>query len=541
MSDRQVGVGLKDPVLWMIIAAGAALRLIGLRWGLPDAHHLFSYHPDEVTVALPAAWMLETGDLNPHFFNYGPLYIYLLAGAGWLARALGFLSSQHALGQLHLIGRVVTVIAGTATIPVVYFLGARLGGRSLGLVAAAVMAALPLHVVHSHFATVDVTATFFIAVALWAMVELVDGGRLGWYLAAGAAIGLAAATKWTMATAVVPLFAAHLVARGTHGPPPPLRRLLAALVAMAVAFLLVCPYIFTAQPRLSFNPEFVHDLRFEQEHARAGGTLAFADTGPVWRYQLGRGLPAGLGYALAVAAAAGFWIVMVRGGAAGMVCVVWALVAFLSVLWTQERFIRYTLPMMPVVAVFGAGCFVWPIRPRWPALRAALAALGAAIIGVTLWYTAQNLAAFVRPDPRDQAAAWLQPRLKPGVSVGLAEPPWFFTPPITPFNGGLRNRAEFEDWRAKAPFRVAITGWEADRLREAHPDYYALSDFEWADRVRLRQPAALWLMRALDKDYTQRALFKAPPVADFLGPRRARCPPDWLYARPEVAVYEARR
>ena len=543
MKDRRVGVGLKDPVLWLIIAAGAALRLIGLRWGLPGAEQLFSYHPDEVTVALPAARMLDTGDLNPHFFNYGPLYIYLVAAAGWLVRGLGLLadSPEQAWGQLHLAGRVVSVVLGTATIPVVYMLGARLGGRALGLASAAFMAVLPVHAMHSHFTTVDVTAAFFAAAALWAMIEVTEDGRLGWYLSAGAAVGLAAATKWSLAAALVPLFAAHLVARGKHGPAPPFRRLLAGLAAAVVAFLLVCPYIFSTQQGFGFNPEFVQDLRFEMEHAREGGTLAFADTGPAWRYHLGRGLPAGLGYAMAGAAAVGFWVTMVRGGGAGMVLVVWALVAFVSMSASQERFIRYTLPLMPVAAVCAGACFVWPKPPRWAALRVALAAVGLAALGATAWYSVQNVAAFARPDPRDQAAAWLEPRLKRGVTLGLAEAPWYFTPPFTPYNGGARSGADFQAWRTQVPFRVAVTGWDADRLRRTKPDYYVLSDFESADRVRLEQPDALGLVQALDDTYDERAVFRPAAVSERLGPRRAAGPPDWLYARPQITIYQARR
>src|SRR5512140_1268 len=72
------GFGL-PPVLTLaaILVVAATLRLTGLRWGLPNQAHYFSYHPDEIFLLLPSLGFAQ-GDWNPHFFNYGTLYIYLV-------------------------------------------------------------------------------------------------------------------------------------------------------------------------------------------------------------------------------------------------------------------------------------------------------------------------------------------------------------------------------------------------------------------------------------------------------------------------------
>ena len=69
--------GWEAAAVGLILIAAFALRVVGLRWGLPDAHHYFSYHPDEAPILYPAMGMIR-GDWNPHFFNYGTLYLYIV-------------------------------------------------------------------------------------------------------------------------------------------------------------------------------------------------------------------------------------------------------------------------------------------------------------------------------------------------------------------------------------------------------------------------------------------------------------------------------
>src|ERR1044071_7257504 len=57
---------------WWILAVALALRLYGLRYGLPAV-----YNPDEVAI-MSRALAFAKGDLNPHNFLYPSLYFYVL-------------------------------------------------------------------------------------------------------------------------------------------------------------------------------------------------------------------------------------------------------------------------------------------------------------------------------------------------------------------------------------------------------------------------------------------------------------------------------
>ncbi len=99
---------------------------------------------------------------------------------------------------------------GVGTVWAVYAIGRRLWGRRAGLLAALTLAIMPLHAQHSHFLTVDVPATFWGVLSLLWAVRLATGDPkpLRAALLAGVFAGLAAATKYNMALAILPLMVA---------------------------------------------------------------------------------------------------------------------------------------------------------------------------------------------------------------------------------------------------------------------------------------------------------------------------------------------
>ena len=164
-----------------VLLLAAALRLWGLRWGLPDATHLFSYHPDEFH-SLRGILSLSQGDLNPHFFNYGSLYLYLVSAAcvvahGGLVAGLDVATLPEAIRAFTLDARIVSALAGIATVYVVGLIGTRIASRAAGLVAALALAVMPLHVLNCHYGTVDVTQALFIALCAYFSVRIVHPPR----------------------------------------------------------------------------------------------------------------------------------------------------------------------------------------------------------------------------------------------------------------------------------------------------------------------------------------------------------------------------
>src|SRR5687767_3623320 len=224
----------------VIVAIGGLLRFWALDAGIP-----YGIGVDEPEIMNRAVGMMKSGDFNPRFYDYPGFYIYVQMVVATVRFLVGTMRGEwFSLADVHpeqfyVWGRAVTATLGTATVALVFLIASRWGTR-YALVASGLMAVMPIHVRESHFVLTDVPATFFVALTFLLSLRAHEQPRAAAFAWAGAAAGLAAATKYTGAVALLlPLLAAWM----THGAQP--SRLLAALatvVGAGVAFLIGAPY-----------------------------------------------------------------------------------------------------------------------------------------------------------------------------------------------------------------------------------------------------------------------------------------------------------
>src|SRR5262245_43018075 len=159
--------------LGALLVAGAVLRIWGNDYGLPH-----TYHPDEGHI-VNRAIRFHGGDLDPKFFNWPSLYMYLLSaiyGVVFGLRGVVESFSQDPV-PFYLIGRTLTALMGTATIAVLYVLAAELYGATVGLLAGLFLTVNLLHIRDSHYITTDVPLTFLITVAMLFVFRYWRSGR----------------------------------------------------------------------------------------------------------------------------------------------------------------------------------------------------------------------------------------------------------------------------------------------------------------------------------------------------------------------------
>jgi 4-amino-4-deoxy-L-arabinose transferase-like glycosyltransferase len=190
------GIRHTDPawILVAIVLVGAILRFTGIAFGLPQTQA----RPDESRI-LNIALRIAAGDLNPHYFVYPTLYMYLLAGVIKAGSLVPGTADFRTAGLEHFLvyGRCFTAALGTLTIVPVYMLARRLRDRWCGVIAAAISSVAFLHVRDSHFGTLDVPMAFGVVTGLVLLLESDRGMR--WVAAAGATIGLATSIKYNAA------------------------------------------------------------------------------------------------------------------------------------------------------------------------------------------------------------------------------------------------------------------------------------------------------------------------------------------------------
>ncbi len=514
------------PLVGVLLLA-LALRVWGLAWGLPSHTHYFSYHPDESVVLQHASLGMNvfTGQLLPHFYRYGSLQLYLVCFANTLAALFGIVDivpKDFAVwypqwAKMYLVGRCLTVGMGVGTVFAVYRIGERLWGRRAGLPAALTLAVMPLHAQHSHFLTVDVPATFWAMLSLLWAVRLATGDPKPWRAAvwAGVFAGLAAATKYNLALAVLPLVVTALAppapitinggrageVSSAHSAPPRIGGrgvIFVGLAAFVLAFFLACP------GAILENAQFLRDLRFEAVHVQNPDDPTFRDTGSGFIYHVARNLGAGLGLPLLLLALISVGYALYRRGRGDGLLAAFALPYYVLISLAAVRYARYTIPLLPVLALWvGRMAADWSRLPR-PTLRRLGIVAGASVLAWTLVAALWLVGAMAGTDSREKALAWIKSHAPASATFGFAAQPWFGTVPVSPYFSMPRPGG----WRQVTPpeiqRRILYAGkdWDINLLKAANPDFVILSEYDYHDALRLRDTrAAEYLDYLTDQDH----------------------------------------
>jgi Dolichyl-phosphate-mannose-protein mannosyltransferase len=434
------------PGLALVLGCGLALRLWGVQQGLP-----YVYNSDEADHFVPRAIkMFQDGSLNPHYFANPPAFTYLLhylfdVAYGGHAGVLRTFELHPT--QVYTLARVAAALLGVAALWLLYATGARLFGRGVGLLAAAIEAVAFLPVFYAHLALNDVPTLAPLTLCLLASAGVLRKGRTRDYLLAGVGLGLACASKYTAGIVLLCLLAAALAraldADARARPRVAARLALAGAVAL-LAFLIANPY--AALDYTSFHRELAHQSTLSAE---AQGKLGAPKDGGFAYYLWS--LTWGLGWVPALAALGGAIAIWWAKPRRELRAVGWLLVpaplAYLLFMGLQGRYFgRWLLPIFPMLCLLGAffalalartcaGAIVRRLggraRPaphaRAPApvpqaLVAALVVLvSVALLAQGVVYSVHSGLVLARADTRNLTRAWMLAHVPRGAVI-VAEP-----------------------------------------------------------------------------------------------------------------------
>jgi len=520
-------------ILFLIVAVGLFLRLMGLKFGFP---HLL--HPDEPT-ALKMVFGFFRTDLNPRSFKMPSLYLYLVYFSSWIycraAALLGGIARPCHLWpdktSFYLIGRLWPALLGTATIVLVFAIASRLYSRRTALGAALLLAILPLHVLHSHYATVDVPVTFFITASFYFSVLLYRNGKRIFYPAAGLFAGLAAGTKYNGALALFPFFISFIF-RLTGGAERKrsfrfweLGYFLLGILACGLAFFLSSPFIVKEAAR------FVADLQSQSHYLiKTGHGPIFIDCGPGALYNIR--------YILYYAGGAFFWFLSLAGviyaairhKKSDFLIFSWLVPYFILISIPRVRFARFFIPLLPFLAILGGRLLDLKFSRPWQNKfwRAAFLAGCAWVFLYSLGFSI----ILAQPDVRIQAKDWIERSLPSGSRLGMVKTEtglvFLDDPPLDSGESGLK----IERYQRLLP---ALQG---------EPDYLVVTDFDYRQILRLKK---LYDQLRCDrwhsffreeKGYRKIKEFDNPPHFLFLKFGRPFPPHDMMYNYPRITIYK---
>ncbi len=239
-------------ILFLILLFAFFLRIWGISFGLPGTDH-----GDETEVVNHAV-RFGSGDLNPHRFQYGSFFQYILfvfySAYFLIGYLLGTFSSVHQFAVhfikdptvFYLIARGLSVFFGTATLGITYLIGKRVKNEIVGLVASLFLAFCYESVVKSHYCTVDTALTFFFTLAVYQCLLLFRKDNLGRYILAGFLIGITIAVKFNGIIATVAFVAVHFLKEGNLNLLKRVfsKKLWLGITSIFLGHFIACPYFY---------------------------------------------------------------------------------------------------------------------------------------------------------------------------------------------------------------------------------------------------------------------------------------------------------
>ena len=463
--DANPDISRRAATLFMvaIIAIALALRLYGLDW---DAGYDWTPHPDERAIlfkvmdlrAPPLGELhllldAENSPLNPRWFPYGSFPLYLLDVLETLTKVVPGLGYD----DLRVPARAVSGIADVIAIAFVYLLGSAIWSRKVGVLAAFLVAVAVLHIQLSHFFAVDTLLALLTVLAMYFLVRVARFGRPADSALAGLFIGLALATKISIAPILAPYAVAHLIYAGGFAASDRdtiFYRLRGAIegafiggAVIAAAFLIAQPYALLDWTKfyadISEQSEMVRRIRdypYTRQYIDATPYLYHVQQLAAW----GLGIPMGVAALVATlyAAARGLriWYVvpylLIGAVLPAAILIQWSSLAatmlasaiavaavaatiplrtrdtrmdalllslvvpyFLIVGAFEVKFMRYLIPITPILLLFASrmmyDLWTWASRVSVPG-RAAIRAIAFAIVALTVAATAFYGLAYTR-------------------------------------------------------------------------------------------------------------------------------------------------
>ncbi|MEE4242555.1 MAG: DUF2298 domain-containing protein [Desulfopila sp.] len=415
----------------VVISLGVCLRFTG--GDFDDGHHL---HPDErflnMVVAeiewpetLTAYFDTQHSPLNPvnhnnyKFFVYGTFPIFL-------GKAIGDLTGTGDYNGFLMTGRMLSAIADTIAIVLVFLLCRRFFSYYTGLVAATLYSCAVFPIQISHFFTVDPFLNLFLLAALYYVLDFSCKPEVRSAVLTGIFWGFAMASKISGLVFIVPIVLVCALSLKNQGLFRTVLLGTLILIVAAFCFRLFNPYAFSAVSwySLHLDERFLANLAtlriLAEPFSGFPPSLQWALRTPVL-FSLKNMANWGIGIPFFATALLGLVLLAYQNVSNKKKCV-WIVIAWgavsLGLVGAQSaQTMRYLLPLYPLAAIFAAYCLV-ALRDRlaikffscWPIVF---------VVGTTLCWALAFSSIYRQPNTRVEASRWIYENIPVGSSLAV--------------------------------------------------------------------------------------------------------------------------
>jgi len=428
-------LNLNDFILLIpILLIALFLRIDGMDW---DQGFLF--HPDERALLMHTydihfpnftnIFLLldpNNSPMNPHWFPYGGLPIYLLKISGNILT----LGSDPSLVALSKIGRSISVIADIGTIFFSFLIARKWHNRMTGFLTAIFISTCILHIQLSHFFAVDTLLTFFTTSSLWFMIQHAKNYKFYNGTISAILVGFAISTKISAMPILFPIIIANYIhttnkvnnINSVNQAAAYVKSLTILLFIIGTTFFVTSPYAI-----LDFN-NFFGDIKEQSLMARGildyPYTRQYANTTP-YIYQLTQHIKTSMFPPLGILCWIGFGLIGVlnwKKNSTNIILMSWILPFLLITGSFQVKFLRYLLPVTPILILYGAQFLVLILE--WSKSKIKFSTITSISLGLIIIFTTYYAFAFnsiySNPHSATSSSEWLQENAPPN-SIILKE------------------------------------------------------------------------------------------------------------------------
>ena len=421
-----VGRSLNKLYLFLILAVGLGMRLLGILWSLP-----YLYHPDEWQVVQVYLAIIRNSDLNPHWFTYPSFTIYMNSFFYWL-----YFIARNLFGSYHLtdisfpkvlvmgtgiiddpnifiLGRGVSILFGIGVMVLVYLCTLKVTGKPLaGLVAALFTAVSPVNVEQSRLILPNIFVAFVVLVVLWFSLRIYSRGDLLSYSLAGLFVGFTIAAKYNGAIIFVTVIAAHFFRSGFRL--KKLNYLLLASISSVVGFIIATPYaLLDIHTFLSMTLQ--SGIDYVTGHPGQEGQAFFWYINYLIRYE-------GI---ITLAALFTMVIALIKKDKVVLLISIFPIVYFIFICSMQIRNDKTILPLIPFLHIlsviflsilFG---YISRLSSRKMLQWISLSVIILAILIIPIYRTTKKIISTIEPDSRETARIWIAKNIPRGSFIAL--------------------------------------------------------------------------------------------------------------------------
>jgi len=410
------------PVFFFIILIAFILRVLPTDWDggyytHPDEAHIYNVVFQLEMPRSINSFFSKNSPLNPHFFAYGSLPLYLLKG---VAGIFGIFDSAYAhYGNLYKIGRPLSAFFDVGTLILLVVLSKKLfNSKRLALIAGGLYAITVFAIQNAHFYIVDTQLTFWATATLTALVYAFSNKKSTYVFVAAATAGCAMATKFSGVTLVpLVLLGAVLLPLHTKSATDSLKKTLLSAAGyvfttallMAVLAVLLQPYVLIDFE--TFRENLALQLTMSRDATIFPYTIQYLNTAP-YLYPLAQIVNWGIGPTVGITALIGILALTIRTVRSlvnkqitpllFVTLFVWG--TYLSVGGSAVKFMRYLLPLYPILILCAALVIVQLAKMQRKAIGLFLIGI---IVIPSVWWAGAFLSIYQTQHPWIAASNWM--------------------------------------------------------------------------------------------------------------------------------------